>query len=105
MNIEQFVDKTDLLLYKRILNLIMKDWDGMETDKLSELLSKLKELHDNLDKVIIQRKQQDLFDKHNYNSQFDRNKVKEDVRQTSMSLKNIYTEIKDKRKFRVSVSN
>lgn len=105
MNIEQFVDKTDLLLYKRILNLIMKDWDGMETDKLSELLSKLKELHDNLDKVIIQRKQMNLFDKHYYDSQFDRNKVKENVRQTSMSLKNIYTEIKDKRKFRMSVSN
>ena len=105
MNIEQFVDKTDLLLYKRILNLIMKDWDGMETDKLSELLSKLKELHDNLDKVIIQRKQMDLFDKHYYNSQFDRNKLKENVRQTSMSLKKIYREIKDKRKFRMSVSN
>jgi hypothetical protein len=105
MNIEQFVDKTDLLLYKRILNLIMKDWDGMETDKLSELLSKLKELHDNLDKVIIQRKQQNLFDKHYYNSQFDRNKVKEGVKQTSMSLKKIYTEIKDKRECRTCVSN
>jgi hypothetical protein len=103
MNIEKFVDKTDLLLYKRILNLIMKDWDGMETDKLSELLSKLRELHDNLDKVIIQRKQQSLFDKGYYTSQYDRKNVKEGIELSSISLKRIYTEIKDKRKRKISV--
>ena len=100
MDIEQFVDKTDLLLYKRILNLITKDWDGMETDKLSELLSKLRELHDNLDKVIVQRKQQSLFNKDYYTSQFDRKNVKESISPTNISLKKIYTEIKDKRKRR-----
>ena len=34
----------------------------MDTQQLSELLDKLRELHDNLDKVILQRKQSSLFD-------------------------------------------
>jgi hypothetical protein len=98
MNIEDFVDRTDLILYKRILNLIMKDWDEMETNKLSELLSKLKELHDNLDKVILQRKQRNLFNKHYYKSQFDRQNIKEFINQNSMSLMNIYTSLNNKRR-------
>jgi hypothetical protein len=98
MRIEQFIDKTDLILYKRILELIMKEWDGMETDKLSELLSKLKELHDNIDKVILQRKQNNLFNKQYYKSQFDRSERKENIDLNSMSLMNIYTSLKDKSK-------
>jgi helix-turn-helix protein len=62
MELEKYLDKTDLLLYNKILNLIIKDWDGMDTQRLSELLEKLRELHDNLDKIILQRKQSSLFD-------------------------------------------
>jgi hypothetical protein len=61
-NLEKYLDKSDLMLYNKILNLIIKDWDGMDTQRLSELLEKLRELHDNLDKVILQRKQSSLFD-------------------------------------------
>ena len=61
-NLEKYLEKSDLMLYNKILNLIIKDWDGMDTQQLSELLDKLRELHDNLDKVILQRKQSSLFD-------------------------------------------
>lgn len=61
-NLEKYLNKSDLMLYNKILNLIIKDWDGMDTQQLSELLDKLRELHDNLDKVILQRKQSSLFD-------------------------------------------
>jgi hypothetical protein len=87
MEPENFLQKTDLILYKKILNMIVKDWDGMETDRLSELLSQLRVLHDNLDKVIIQKKQQSLFDKDYYNSNFDRGNVKENSQ--SISLLNL----------------
>jgi ubiquinone biosynthesis protein Coq4 len=86
MEPEHFLQKTDLILYKKILNMIVKDWDGMETDRLSELLSQLRVLHDNLDKVIIQKKQQSLFDKNYYKSNFDRGSVKENVDLKSISL-------------------
>lgn len=86
MEPENFLQKTDLILYKKILNMIVKDWDGMETDRLSELLSQLRVLHDNLDKVIIQKKQQSLFDKDYYKSNFDRGSVKESVDLKSISL-------------------
>ena len=66
--------------------MIVKDWDGMETDRLSELLSQLRVLHDNLDKVIIQKKQLSLFDKDYYKSNFDRGSVKENVDLKSISL-------------------
>jgi hypothetical protein len=86
MEPEHFLQKTDLILYKKILNMIVKDWDGMETDRLSELLSQLRVLHDNLDKVIIQKKQLSLFDKDYYKSNFDRGSVKESVDLQSISL-------------------
>jgi hypothetical protein len=86
MEPEHFLQKTDLILYKKILDMIVKDWDGMETDRLSELLSQLRVLHDNLDKVIIQKKQQSLFDKNYYKSNFDRGSVKEGVDLKSISL-------------------
>jgi hypothetical protein len=66
--------------------MIVKDWDGMETDRLSELLSQLRVLHDNLDKVIIQKKQQSLFDKNYYKSNFDRGGVNESIDLMSISL-------------------
>lgn len=98
MNIEKFVDKTDVLLYKKILSMIVRDWDTMDSDRLGQLLDKLRELHTSLDKVILQRQQQSLFDKDYYTSQFDRKNVNEIISRGSISLKKIYTEIKDKRK-------
>lgn len=62
MNLEKYLDKSDLLLYNKILKLIIKEWEGMDSQRLSDLLDKLRELHDNLEKVILQRKQSSLFD-------------------------------------------
>ena len=98
MDIEQFVDKTDILLYKKILSMIVKDWDTMDSDRLGQLLDKLRELHTSLDKVILQRQQQSLFDKDYYTSQFDRKNVKEFLTPTTISLKDINIEIKNKKK-------
>jgi len=74
-NLERYLDKSDLLLYNKILNLIIKDWDGMDTQRLSELLEKLRELHDNLDKVILQRKQSSLFDTGRFNKDKEKGSV------------------------------
>ena len=90
-NLEKYLNKSDLLLYNKILNLIIKDWDGMDTQRLSELLEKLRELHDNLDKVILQQKQSSLFD-----TVLRKNEVNHD----SVSLSNIYIEIKNKKKIK-----
>jgi hypothetical protein len=98
MDIEQFVDKTDILLYKKILSMIIKDWDTMDSDRLGQLLDKLRELHTSLDKVILQRQQQSLFDKDYYTSQFDRKNVNETISIGSISLKKIYRDLQDKKK-------
>jgi hypothetical protein len=98
MDIEQFVDKTDILLYKKILSMIVKDWDTMDSDRLGQLLDKLRELHTSLDKVILQRQQQSLFDKDYYTSQFDRKNVNETISKDSISLKKIYRALQDKKK-------
>lgn len=98
MDIEQFVDKTDILLYKKILSMIVKDWDTMDSDRLGQLLDKLRELHTSLDKVILQRQQQSLFDKDYYTSQFDRKNVNETISEGSISLKKIYRALQDKKK-------
>ena len=98
MDIEQFVDKTDILLYKKVLSMIVKDWDTMDSDRLGQLLDKLRELHTSLDKVILQRQQQSLFDKDYYTSQFDRKNVNETISIGSISLKKIYRDLQDKKK-------
>ena len=86
MEIEQYLDKTDLILYNKIIQLIYKKWDEMDSSTLSDLLDKCRELHQNLDDVILQKKQHDLFTKEYYKSNFDRGSVKESVDLKSISL-------------------
>ena len=86
MNIEKYLDKTDLILYNKIIKLIYRDWDKLDSSQLSDLMDKLRELHQNLDDVILQRKQHDLFNKVYYKSNFDRGSVKEYVDLKSISL-------------------
>jgi len=81
--------------------MIVKDWDGMETDRLSELLSQLRVLHDNLDKVIIQKKQLSLFDKDYYKSNFDRGSNESVDMQLSGLIPNSHTYMKQKRKLTI----
>lgn len=72
MDIEKYIDKTDLILYNKIIQLIYRDWDKLDSNQLSDLMDKLRELHQNLDSVILQKKQHDLFTKEYYKSNFNR---------------------------------
>lgn len=89
MDIEKYIDKTDLVLYNKIIQLIYRDWDKLDSSQLSDLMDKLRELHQNLDNVILQKKQKSLFDKNYYKSNFDRSSIKESVDLKSISLSNI----------------
>jgi hypothetical protein len=93
--LEKLLDKTDLFLYKKILNLIIKDWDTMDTQKLGDLLDKLRELHQNLDGVVLQNKQSSMFDKSYYQSGFDRGSVDENNWSDRLSLKGILQTIRE----------
>ncbi len=86
MDIEKYLDKTDLILYNKIIQLIYRDWDKLDSSQLSDLMDKLRELHQNLDNVILQKKQHDLFNKEYYKSNIDRGSVKESVDLNSISL-------------------
>jgi len=59
--LERFLEKSDLLLYKKILDLIITDLDNMESQRLSELMSKLSELYMNLNQIVIRKKREELF--------------------------------------------
>ena len=76
MDIEKYLDKTDLILYNKIIKLIYRDWDKLDSSQLSDLMDKLRELHQNLDDVILQKKQHDLFTKEYYKSNFHRGSSK-----------------------------
>jgi hypothetical protein len=56
MGLEQFLSKTDLLLYKKILHTIIQKWDTIDPETLSDFLEKLGELHGNLNNVVKQMK-------------------------------------------------
>ena len=86
MDIEKYLDKTDLILYNKIIKLIYRDWDTLDSSTLSDLMDKLRELHQNLDNVILQKKQHDLFTKEYYKSNFDRGSLKETKSLESISL-------------------
>ncbi len=76
MDMEKYLDKTDLILYNKIIKLIYRDWDKLDSSQLSDLMDKLRELHQNLDDVILQKKQHDLFTKEYYKSNFHRGSSK-----------------------------
>jgi hypothetical protein len=56
MEIENFLDKTDLLLYKKLLSTIITKWDEMDSSTLGELMEKMRELHTNIESSIHQKK-------------------------------------------------
>ncbi len=77
MELDKFLNKTDIQLYRGILHKIYKDFDNMEPSVLGDLLDKLKELHTELDKVVQQRNTQQM-----YNTPYDKRlnllKIKKD---------------------------
>jgi hypothetical protein len=75
MDIEKYIDKTDLILYNKIIQLIYRDWEKLDGNQLTDLLNLIRDLHQNLDSIILQKKQHDLFNKDYYKSNFDRGSV------------------------------
>jgi hypothetical protein len=55
MEIGDFLDKTDLLLYKKLLSTIITKWDEMDSSTLGELMGKMSELHSNIESSIHQK--------------------------------------------------
>jgi hypothetical protein len=92
--LEKLLDKTDLFLYKKILGLIIRDWDTMDSQRLGDLLDKLRELHQHLDGIVLQKKQSKLFDKNYYQFNFDRGDMEEDIRTKPLSLRSVLQTIK-----------
>ena len=112
MELDKFLNKTDIQLYRGILHKIYKDFDNMEPSVLGDLLDKLKELHNELDKVVQQRNTQQM-----YNTPYDKRlnllKIKKDkeemeklknkekwfdecVKKNGVLLSDIYRQIRDK---------
>ena len=113
MELDKFLNKTDIQLYRGILHKIYKDFDNMEPSVLGNLLDKLKELHNELDKVVQQRNTRQM-----YNTPYDKRlnllKIKKDkeemeklknkekwfnecVKLDSVLLLDIYRQIRDKK--------
>lgn len=61
MELDKYLHQSDIKLYRGILNKIFKEFDTLDPSVLSELLDKLRELHDNLDKIIQQKKTKDMY--------------------------------------------
>ena len=114
MELDKFLNKTDIQLYKGILHKIYKDFDNMEPSVLGNLLDKLKELHNELDRVVQQRNIQQMYNTP-YVKRMNQLKIEKDkeelekmknkkdwfkecVKSDSVLLYDIYREIKDKKK-------
>jgi hypothetical protein len=93
MGLEQFLSKTDLLLYKKILHTIIQKWDTIDPETLSDFLEKLGELHGNLNNVVKQMKTYSMYHPVS-DTQVESKKVKSD----SISLTDILHTIKKQRR-------
>ena len=101
MELNNFLNKTDIQLYRGILNKIFKEFDTLEPQVLGDLLDKLRELHQNLDNIVKQKQTKSMYDDKFY--QYTGEKGEKDkwfnecVTNETMSLKNIYRVIKKKK--------
>ena len=100
MELNNFLNKTDIQLYRGILNKIFKEFDTLEPQVLGDLLDKLRELHQNLDNIVKQKQTKSMYDDQFF--QYTGEKREKDkwfsecVTNDTMSLKNIYRSIHDK---------
>jgi hypothetical protein len=102
MELNNFLNKTDIQLYRDILNKIFKEFDTLEPQVLGDLLDKLRELHQNLDNIVKQKQTKSMYDDQFFQytgekREKDKN-VNECIKITSMLLKDIHIVIKNKRK-------
>jgi hypothetical protein len=102
MELENLLNKSDIILYKGILNKIYKEFDTIEPQVLGDLMDKLKELHQNLDNLVQQRKTRDMYDNEFFRYTGEKSDNREQwfnecVKKKPMLLKDIYRVIKKKR--------
>ena len=96
-SLETYLEKTDLLLYRKILDTLIKDIDNMETQRLGELMGKMSELYNNLSQMVLRKKREELFLK----EYKDVNKCKqlriESVKSNTLSLRTILQTIREQK--------
>lgn len=102
MELDKFLNKTDIQLYRGILRKIYKDFDNMEPEILGNLMDKLKELHQHLDLIVQQRKTKNMYDmrffKNTGEIQERKRELNECVKTDTLLLKDIYRVIRKKKK-------
>jgi hypothetical protein len=102
MELEKFLDKTDIQLYRGILDKIFREFDTIEPQVLGDLMDKLRELHQNLDGIVQQRKTKsmygDKFFKHTGETRKRDSSLNECVKNDTLLLKDIYRIIQKNRK-------
>jgi len=109
MELNNFLNKTDIQLYRGILNKIFKEFDTLEPQVLGDLLDKLRELHQNLDNIVKQKQTKSMYDDKFY--QYTGEKRENDkwfnecVKTDGVLLTDIYTQLKHKRKLKNNISN
>ena len=103
MELNNFLNKTDIQLYRGILNKIYKEFDTIEPSVLGDLLDKLKELHQSLDNIVKQKQTQSMYDTPYFDNitQLQKKKDKKDwfkecIKTDGMLLSDIYRVIKKK---------
>jgi hypothetical protein len=100
MELEKFLDKTDIQLYRGILDKIFREFDTLEPQVLGDLMDKLRELHQNLDGIVQQRKTKSMYDDKFFNHTGETRKrdssLNECVKKDTLLLKDIYRVIENK---------
>jgi hypothetical protein len=102
MELNKFLKKTDIQLYKGILDKIFREFDTIEPQVLGDLLDKLRELHQNLDTIVKQKQTRSMYDDDFF--QYTGEKSEKDslfnecVKPKGVLLKDIYRVIKNKTK-------
>jgi hypothetical protein len=105
MELDKFLNKSDIVLYQGILKKIYKEFDTIEPQVLGDLMDKLKELHQNLDNIVQQRKTKEMYDDDFFRYTGEKSDGREKwfnecVKKKPMLLKNIYRVIREKKNLR-----
>jgi hypothetical protein len=102
MELNKFLNKTDIQLYKGILDKIFREFDTIEPQVLGDLLDKLRELHQNLDDIVKQKQTQSMYDDQFFQYTGEKRQkdssFKECVKSEGVLLKDIYRVLKNKTK-------
>jgi hypothetical protein len=102
MELNKLLNKSDMLLYKGILNKIFREFDTLEPQVLGDLMDKLKELHQNLDSIVKQKKIKSMYDDDFFKYTGEKGETdrwfNECVKKDTLLLKDIYRVIRNKKK-------